>query len=151
MPAQPYKVGKTYRVTMVRGWWLQEVHDEPEWFPVMGSLHEDREVFGLDALHYHVDPRFLDDRLVKRVAADFERDRRLGAFNGSWHPSYRRVMTNFPTAKRAHYIAVDNRNAYVVEKAYGTTVAAHPRQWGSRGSRHAAASCSAAASCRAST
>ena len=130
MPAEPYKIGEKYRVTMVRGWWLQELHDKPEWFPVMGTLHEDKAVFGLGAFHYHVDPRFLDERLDKRVEADRERDERFGAISGNWHPSYRRVMTNFPAREQAHYIGIDDRNAYVREKAYGTIVTVHPRQWG---------------------
>ena len=115
---------------MVRGWWLQDLRDEPEWFPVMGPLHDDREFFGLGSLHYHVDPRFLDERLEARVEADLERDRRLGAASGDWHPSYRRVLSNFPARNKAHYIAIDYCNAYVLEKGCGTIVSAHARQWG---------------------
>ena len=115
---------------MVRAWWLQELREEPEWFPVMGPLHEDKAFFGLGAFHYHVDARFLDQRLDERVDADIERDRRMGGVSSEWHPSYRRVITNFPAPRPGHYISIDDAGAYIIEKAYGTTVTAHARQWG---------------------
>ena len=40
------------------------------------------------------------------------------------------MVTNFPTGDQTYYISIDERNAYVLEKAYGTIVSEHPRQWG---------------------
>ncbi len=128
--AEPYRVGSTHLVTMVRGWWLQELEEEPEWLPTMGPLHEDEDFFSLPAFHFHVDPRFLDERLDKRVEADRRREMILGARDASWHPSYRRVMTNFPSDDGKHYIEIDEGNAYLLEKRYGTIVSTHPKQWG---------------------
>lgn len=130
MPTEPYKIGKRYRVTMVRGWWLQDLRDEPDWVPVMGPLHEDTAFFSLSAFHYHVDPRFLNERLQRRVEADRARYKGLGGATEDWHPSYSRVLTNFPSNDRNHYISIDESNAYVLEKTYCTMVTSHPRQWG---------------------
>lgn len=52
---EPYIIGKTYVVPVVRGRWLDRDGD----FPVMGPKHDDADYIGFEWSHYHVDARFL--------------------------------------------------------------------------------------------
>ncbi len=51
----PLVEGRFYLVPTVRAKWYGKVAD----WPVIGPLHEDREILGFDLDHYHVDARFL--------------------------------------------------------------------------------------------
>ena len=92
----PYRVRRTYPVTEVLGWWLREIVEEPEWVPVVGSLHEDSRFFGIEDLHLHADVRFLSTDQQRR-AGRFLRVRRMFR-PSSWHPGYQVVITQFALA-----------------------------------------------------
>ena len=53
--------GKFYRRPCIRTVWPGEP-DSPRWLPILGPLHEDREIINFPAHHYHVDFRFLHQR-----------------------------------------------------------------------------------------
>lgn len=55
-------VGRYYRVPCVR---VPERERLP-WIPVFGPLHDDAEWLNFTAKHFHVDPRFMGDRLLRR-------------------------------------------------------------------------------------
>lgn len=65
---ETYIIGKRYRVPIVRGYinWKWA-----EW-PVLGPKHEDRDYIGFEPEHYHLDARFLSNRLL-RVVEDTRR------------------------------------------------------------------------------
>lgn len=56
---QPPVVGRYYMVPTVTGY---PYHGHVSDWPVLGPLHEDREHFRFEALHYHIDARFLTVR-----------------------------------------------------------------------------------------
>ena len=87
--AAQYEVDRLYPVTEVLGWWCQATAASPAWFPVMGELHQDKETFDIEELHYHVDPRFLDDRYESGVSLT----------NTGWHRAYHEVMVSFAAAE----------------------------------------------------
>lgn len=55
---EPPVVGRYYMVPVVRHPW----HGRTDDWPVFGPMHTDREFFGFDAAHYHVDMRFIGKR-----------------------------------------------------------------------------------------
>lgn len=59
MSAQPQElvVGKMYKVKCIRG----KISAYMSWWPILGDLHEDRELIGFPHDHAHVDARFLTD------------------------------------------------------------------------------------------
>ena len=64
---------KTAKIEIGYGLWLR--FTKPRWWPLMaGPLHDDRKFFGFEALHRHIDPRYLTD-------AEY----RAGESKG-WHP-----------------------------------------------------------------
>ena len=95
-------------MTFVHGWWLSEPATEPEWWPVMGPLHDDAEFFGFQVLHYHVDPRFLTRR---QAAAATERQRRAVFVDKPWHPAYQMVLTHFAVDRGSNAWWKDDRAA----------------------------------------
>lgn len=58
----PLVEGRFYLVPTVRGEWFGKFGD----WPVIGPLHDDREIFRFEIDHYHVDGRFLS-RKVRNV------------------------------------------------------------------------------------
>lgn len=52
------EIGRFYMVPTVRGPLWERVGD----WPVLGSMHEDRDIIGFDWPHYHYDFRFFDAR-----------------------------------------------------------------------------------------
>lgn len=57
---EPPVVGKFYLVPFIRAKWF---HYEADW-PVYGPLHEDAKHFDFKHLHYHIDPRFIPQRVI---------------------------------------------------------------------------------------
>ena len=56
-----YEVGKFYMVPCVRGQYFRVVAD----WPVIGPQHDDADIVGFDHQHYHIDYRFVPERLFK--------------------------------------------------------------------------------------
>ena len=83
-----------YRVTEVLEWWLQAMHDPPEWFPVTGRLHEDEAFFNLHEHHYHVDARFLSPK--HETAAKLKNLRMSAPLARKWHRSAQEIIARFP-------------------------------------------------------
>lgn len=53
------------------GYWTVSRH--PKWWPLMpGPLHEDREYFGLSALHRHIHPAYLTDREYRAAEGNLD-------------------------------------------------------------------------------
>jgi hypothetical protein len=48
------EVGRFYRVPCAR-------HNRGSWLPLIGPIHEDREIIGFKPVHVHVDSRFVGD------------------------------------------------------------------------------------------
>jgi hypothetical protein len=48
------EVGRFYRVPCAR-------HNRGSWLPLIGPIHEDREIIGFKPVHVHVDSRFVHD------------------------------------------------------------------------------------------
>ena len=96
---EPYEPGKVYPVTEVLTWWMTDVHQEPEWLPIMGPLHQDHEFFGIHELHYHVDPRFLKGRQASRALDAQKRDKLNG--RQAWHPAFLELASWFPYTDNA--------------------------------------------------
>lgn len=74
----PAIVGKFYMVPCVRlltgrEWWsgYHRAADRQGWVPIIGPEHEDREFLEFKSMHFHVDARFLSDRIVANVATPF--------------------------------------------------------------------------------
>lgn len=63
----PLVEGRFYLVPTVRAKWFDKLTD----WPVIGPLHEDREIFGFDQDHYHIDARFLP-RTYRRIYRVFQ-------------------------------------------------------------------------------
>lgn len=55
-----YEIGKFYQVPCVLGTW----ESRRTYWPVLGSLHEDGEIIQFPWKHYHIDWRFVTDRLL---------------------------------------------------------------------------------------
>lgn len=68
---EPPVVGRYYLVPVVRHPWHGRIAD----WPVFGPMHTDREFFGFDASHYHVDPRFLSNRTAQWAVRQLNRRR----------------------------------------------------------------------------
>ena len=56
-----YEVGKFYKVPCVYG---QLGSDELRWWPIMGAVHEDKEIINFPLRHLHIDWRFVGKRLL---------------------------------------------------------------------------------------
>jgi hypothetical protein len=61
---EPPIVGILYLVPCVRGTWNGMMGD----WPVIGPKHEDAKFIGFEAMHYHLDRRFLATRRTDRAA-----------------------------------------------------------------------------------
>lgn len=75
----PLVEGRFYLVSTVRGSWFGKIAD----WPVIGPLHEDREIFNFPWVHYHVDGRFLPRRPEWKVVETFSRPLHVGSTNSS--------------------------------------------------------------------
>lgn len=62
----PPVVGRFYMVPFIHAYWHGELDD----WPVMGPMHTDNKHFNFPWRHYHVDPRFLTSRQVRRTRVD---------------------------------------------------------------------------------
>ena len=126
-PPKPLEVGREYPVTEVLGWWLQDLEDDPEWVPVLGPLHEDGDYFDLRELHFHIDPRFLDDELTRRV--EVEKTRTLLGFDDHLHPVYRQIVNYFALGNGEQYFWIEPDLTVVRERDYNDQWL-HPPEWG---------------------
>ena len=61
--SDPYVVGRYYTVPTVRGKVYSDLYD----WPVMGPEHEDAEFINFPHQHYHVDWRFVPERLFNSI------------------------------------------------------------------------------------
>ena len=120
--------GRTYRITEVLGFWMAEMA-EPDWFPVMGPLHDDVEFFKLTVVHYHVDPRFLSvpaERAVRQM-------RPSGAAAG-WHPCYTEVLCHFAwdggRGRRSSLYINGNRTEVRADNPRGEVISVESRSFG---------------------
>lgn len=90
----PPVVGRYYLVPTVHGMWFGKVAN----WPVMGPKHEDTKFFRFKDQHYHLDRRFLAERLVRHaVASPLHRgpDKRLAHYEDPLpeaDPIWRRLM-----------------------------------------------------------
>ena len=85
MKIEAYTIGRYYLVPVVRGNWLGR---EGDW-PVLGPLHDDTEYIGFDIKHFHVDARFLSDKIwqatddkIKFIHSVFNRPLHAGLGDG---------------------------------------------------------------------
>ena len=62
-----YEIGRYYRIPHVRARWPGASRRKAWWIPVLGPLHEDREIIGFMDVHWHVDYRFLPTAVRKRL------------------------------------------------------------------------------------
>lgn len=60
--------GSVYRVTLAFGAWYAF---PPRWWPVLGPLHNDIEIFDFSRLHFHIDARFLPPKIRDRAQRHF--------------------------------------------------------------------------------
>lgn len=60
------EVGRYYQVPCVRSPATPAGFGKDEWAPVIGPLHEDKEIIGFAKLHFHWDLRFLSQRNLIR-------------------------------------------------------------------------------------
>lgn len=74
---QPYTIGKYYSVPTVYG----QLYATLAHWPVIGPKHEDAEIINFPDLHYHVDWRFVPQRLLARVGWDFTMRRSSCSFD----------------------------------------------------------------------
>ena len=125
-----YDIGSAYPVTEVLAWWLAELEEEPEWVPVMGTLHEDTKFFGLKALHLHADARFLSTAQQRR-AGRVQRRRRIFNTN-SWHASYQVVITEFPIeGEDGLFFRIDSDSTAVMQRNETRSIERlEGREWG---------------------
>ena len=113
--SQTYRIQQTYEITEVLGYWLMPIESEGEWLPIMGNLHDDTEYFDFPLLHYHVDPRFLNDSQKARAATAMRK--RAWLNNGTtWHPAYREVVAHFP-AGNGGYMSIEQDRTVIIEPA----------------------------------
>ena len=59
------ETGKFYRITEIRAPYLTPL--SPRWWPVIGTLHQDREIIGFSPRHYHIDNRFIPGPLMRKM------------------------------------------------------------------------------------
>ena len=65
-----YIVGRRYEVPHVRAAWPAFAPPfEPRWIPVLGPAHRDAEVINFEWKHFHVDLRFLPDRVRRDTSS----------------------------------------------------------------------------------
>lgn len=70
-----YKVGESYVVPCIKARTVftngsKVANWGGEWIPVLGPVHRDAEIINFPFLHYHVDWRFVSERVFQRVARD---------------------------------------------------------------------------------
>lgn len=58
---EPPRIGHYYLVPCVRYWYDSRL----AWWPVVGPKHEDAEHLNFSAVHYHLDRRFLPERMLR--------------------------------------------------------------------------------------
>ena len=124
-PAQPYRVGQSYPVTEVLGYWL--MLNKSSWVPIMGELHEDGDLFGVHEYHYHVDPRFLSEdseRCSHQVGMN-----RFNHHTQLWHPAYRQVLTHF-NSQRGECFTITTDGTTIKTLRNRKVRKPEPRQWG---------------------
>ena len=110
--ASPYEIGRTYLVTEVFGWWLQDLREKPKWFPVICRLHEDETFFDLHEHHYHVDPRFLSVR--HETEARTKSVRVGGRATQDWHRSAQEIIARFPMPNdRSWHFVIKNGRTHL--------------------------------------
>lgn len=63
--AQHFEVGKFYRVPCVLA--HKRFACGAGWVPVIGPLHEDAEIINFQDEHFHIDWRFVTERMLKRA------------------------------------------------------------------------------------
>lgn len=80
---EPPTVGSFYLVPVIEYKYM----DIQALWPVLGPLHDDREFFNFPELHYHVDARFLSDRIVERLTR-------------YWQPTIAHVVGRAPLHRR---------------------------------------------------
>ena len=127
--ATTFQTGNRYRVQLVRGWWLEDKPGRPEWYPVMGSLHEDQEFFGFEWCHYHVDPRFLNAKQGQQAAEEKRQQERGGQLK-AWHPSYQKVLTHFALKNDPNCLVINPQRSQVIEGDSGLVTRYESREWG---------------------
>ena len=121
----PYRAGERYAITEVLGWWVEGLNTRPTWLPVMGALHDDVEHFDFQYLHYHVDPRFIDDRRAQRGW------QRSATMDDNEHPCYRFVLTHFAPARRGKWcMAMRGKQTIVFERRTSLVSGYRERAWG---------------------
>ena len=79
-------IGRRYARTCVRTY---DHKNRPQWAPVIGAIHDDREHIGADFLHLHMDYRFLPERERKRL----EREVRAGSQIFAINDVYRKALS----------------------------------------------------------
>ena len=94
-------VGKFYLVPHIE----QIRARSSRWLPVLGSWHEDAEDIGFPYWHYHLDPRFLSDRMLASLChLGMPRARGVMVCPISDHPdmfdAQRRALRRTPTLRR---------------------------------------------------
>ena len=112
----------------VRGWWLASPSEAPDWWPVMGGLHDDIAFFDLHLLHYHIDPRFLSAE--QKATADLHHRRRQVFTPRSWHPAYQAVLTHFWIGENEPALVLDAEESRLIDRAGDWTVGTHSLKWG---------------------
>ena len=63
---EPLIPGKFYDRLCIRACWPRG-NRHPQWWPVHGPMHEDREFIGFPHYHYHVDWRFLNQSQQRKA------------------------------------------------------------------------------------
>ena len=66
--AEIFTPGRFYDRLCIRASWPDGT-SKPQWWPVHGPLHEDREIIGFPHQHYHIDWRFLNKRQRESASA----------------------------------------------------------------------------------
>lgn len=74
--SKPYVVGRRYPIKMVYG----RLYTRLGWWPVLGELHEDKDIVGFKFLHFHIDWRFASAGQLK-----FLERRECGARERAWY------------------------------------------------------------------
>ena len=83
------ELGKYYDVPHVRAVFMEPIWTPatPEWWPVIGPMHEDAEIINFSANHYHVDMRFMTQaQYLKGVPA--------GGVSSPCHRIFSEVIVN---------------------------------------------------------
>ena len=128
----PYEPGAEYLVTEVLTWWMTEIGEEPEWLPVMGPLHHDREFFGIGELHYHIDPRFLTGAPAQRAERQQDLDKILK--RKARHPAFQQLASWFPytdgTGRALAFSLTDRKTRVVGRDRHMRLVYTKSTDWG---------------------